>query len=172
MARPPETILIARRFRGPLTSANGYAAGMLAGHVAAPAVEVTLRLPPPLERPLDVRLDGGHAVLLDGDEIVAEAEPSVLDLDGPRVSLEEAKAASGGTSGWATRCSGSASRAASARRATASRSMRARSRGRDGVHAATWQANEVSLPVVWAAIDCVARMRWAHPDAEMPCSAA
>lgn len=45
-----ETIVIPRRFRGPLTSGNGgYTCGLLAGIVGGEA-EVTLRLPPPLER--------------------------------------------------------------------------------------------------------------------------
>ena len=48
-------VTIGRRYRGPLTSGNGgYSAGRLAAFVDAPAVEVTLRLPPPLERPLQV----------------------------------------------------------------------------------------------------------------------
>ena len=60
-----ETVTIARRYRGPLDSANGgYAAGLLAGG-SAPR-EVTLRLPPPLERPLVVRRAGESLVLEDG----------------------------------------------------------------------------------------------------------
>ncbi|HSI97262.1 MAG TPA: hypothetical protein VK926_02785, partial [Gaiellaceae bacterium] len=56
------------RFRGPLTSANGgYACGRLAAYVDADEVEVTLRLAPPLERPLTVRREGGLTLLLDGD---------------------------------------------------------------------------------------------------------
>ena len=52
------TVTIARRFRGPLTSANGgYTCGLLAGFVPAPAAEVSLRLPPPLERPLTVAVE-------------------------------------------------------------------------------------------------------------------
>ena len=54
-------LIIARRFRGPRTSANGgYASGLLAQAVHelglddGSGVEVTLRLPPPLERPLTV----------------------------------------------------------------------------------------------------------------------
>ena len=51
-----------RRFRGPLTSANGgFACGSLAAFVDAGEVEVTLRLPPPLGRPLQVRTDDGSA---------------------------------------------------------------------------------------------------------------
>ena len=54
-------LTIARRFRGPRTSANGgYASGLLAGAARELGlddrlgIEVTLRLPPPLERPLTV----------------------------------------------------------------------------------------------------------------------
>ena len=44
-----ETVTIARRYRGPLDSANGgYAAGLLGARLGGTA-EVTLRLPPPLE---------------------------------------------------------------------------------------------------------------------------
>ena len=67
-------VTIERRYRGPLTSANGgYACGRLAAHVVADEVEVTLRLPPPLERPLAVERDGELVRLLDGDALVAEA---------------------------------------------------------------------------------------------------
>jgi hypothetical protein len=73
-----------RRYRGPLASANGgYACGRLATYVDAPAVEVTLRLPPPLERPLDVRVNGDAAVLLDGEAVVAEARGATLDVEPP-----------------------------------------------------------------------------------------
>ena len=48
------TLTIDRRYRGPLHSGNGgYTAGRLAAFVDGPA-EVTLRLPPPLDRPLTV----------------------------------------------------------------------------------------------------------------------
>jgi hypothetical protein len=82
-----------RRYRGPLTSANGgYACGRLAAFLDACEVEVTLRLPPPLGRPLEVRRDGEIAQLLDGPAVVAEARPSTLELDVPApVSLEDAR---------------------------------------------------------------------------------
>ena len=92
---------IDRRYRGPLTSANGgYAAGLLGSRVGD-AAEVTLRLPPPLERPLVVRLDGERLLLEDGDRVVAEAvaaEPSVEAVVPP--TAEEADAASAGVAGW------------------------------------------------------------------------
>jgi hypothetical protein len=150
------TITFERRFRGPLTSANGgYACGRLAAFVDAEAVEVTLRLPPPLERPLGVRREGGSALLLDGGELVAEARPAVLDVDPPPpVSLAAAREA-------------------------ATRHVRVGSpvfrecfvcgirQGEDGLGiyagvvdgrepllAAPWTAAEASPEVVWAAIDC------------------
>ncbi len=44
--------------------------------------------------------------------------------------------------------------------------------GRDGVHAAPWQADEVSPAVVWAAIDCVGAYAVGAPGGVTPCSAA
>jgi hypothetical protein len=71
-------------FRGPLTSANGgYVCGRLASFVDAEEVEVTLRLPPPLDRPLVVEAVGAGVRLLDGDALVAEARPAEVALDAP-----------------------------------------------------------------------------------------
>ena len=88
-------IVLPRRYRGPLTSANGgYACGRLAAFVDAEDVEVTLRLPPPLDRPLSVEHEDGRALLLDGDVLVAEARPSAVEVDRPApVSVEDAVAA-------------------------------------------------------------------------------
>jgi len=151
------TISFPRRYRGPLTSANGgYACGRLASFVDAEAVEVTLRLPPPLERALEVRREADVTLLLDGDAVVAEARPSPLDLEMPvPVTLAEAEAA-------------------------AARHVRVGNpvfrecfvcgiryeedglgiyagpvTGREPVHAAPWTPREPAGPeVVWAAIDC------------------
>jgi hypothetical protein len=73
-ATAPETLTIASRFNGPPTSGNGgYVAGLLAARVGAPAVTVTLRQPPPLERALAV-VRGQDAIgLYDGELLVAEA---------------------------------------------------------------------------------------------------
>jgi hypothetical protein len=61
--------------------------------VDAPAAEVTLRLPPPLERPLRVEREGSGLRVLDGDRVVAEARPlGSVDLDvPPPVAFEEAE---------------------------------------------------------------------------------
>ena len=84
-----------RRYRGPLTSANGgYACGRLAAFVDADEVEVTLRAPPPLDRPLAVEREDGRALLLDGDALVAEARPAPVEVDAPApVAIADAEAA-------------------------------------------------------------------------------
>jgi hypothetical protein len=86
-------VVIDRKFRGPTESANGgYTCGVLASFMHGPA-EVTLRLPPPLERPLEVVTDGALE-LRDGDALVAEAASAELELDVPDpVSFHEAAAA-------------------------------------------------------------------------------
>jgi len=88
-------IVLPRLYRGPLTSANGgYACGRLAAFVGADEVEVTLRLPPPLDRRLAVERDDGRARLLDGDALVAEARPAPVEVDPPApVTVEGAAAA-------------------------------------------------------------------------------
>ena len=86
-------LVIDRKFRGPTTSANGgYTCGRLASFLAEP-VEVTLRLPPPLERPLEVVTDD-RVELRDGETLVAQAAPAELELDVPDpISFEAAAAA-------------------------------------------------------------------------------
>jgi hypothetical protein len=92
-----EAVVIEGRFRGPPDSANGgYACGLLAARAEpAPAVEVTLRAPPPLDRPMGTERDGDGVRLLDGEQLVAEARPAAVpafDLPEP-VSLEDARRA-------------------------------------------------------------------------------
>ena len=86
-------VVIDRKFRGPKESANGgYTCGLLASFLHGPA-EVTLRLPPPLERPLEVVTEGALE-LRDGDAVVAEAAEAELDLDLPDpLAFDDAAAA-------------------------------------------------------------------------------
>jgi hypothetical protein len=147
-------LTIDRRYRGPLTSANGgYACGRLAAYVEAPEVEVTLRLPPPLERPLAVERDGELARLLEGDALVAEARPAAVDVDPPPpVSLGDADAAHdrhvrGGGDGFGecfvcgTRADGLGVHVGPVA-------------GREPLHAATVVLDQPAPELVWAAIDC------------------
>lgn len=88
------TVVIDERFCGPPQSANGgYACAMAAQPLDGPA-EVTLRVPPPLGRPLTVERHGDEVSLLDGDVLVAQARPATVDVDVPdAVSFAEAQAA-------------------------------------------------------------------------------
>ena len=71
---PQDTIRIERRFCGPPDSGNGgYVCGRLAQCVDGEAVTVRLRVPPPLERDLEVRRHKSGAQLYAGDVLVAEA---------------------------------------------------------------------------------------------------
>ena len=158
MALVPDLIVIATRFRGPLTSGNGgYAAGLLAEHVDAAAVEVTLRLPPPLERPLRVRPSGDGVVLLDADAdaVVAEAHPAWLELDPPRVTPAEAEAGRQHHVRLANEAFFECFSCGIRPDGDGLEIHAGPVPGRDAVHATAWQAREVSGPVVWAAIDCI-----------------
>jgi hypothetical protein len=90
-----ETVIIARRFRGPPESGNGgYSCGVL-GSLLGGSAEVTLRSPPPLDRPIDVERTGdGVRATADGS-LIAEARPAALALDAPpSPGFEEATEAS------------------------------------------------------------------------------
>ncbi len=91
-----EQVTIDRRFRGPPDSGNGgYVCGVVAELIGSTA-EVTLRRPPPLDRPLQVaRLDDGGVALRDGETVIAEGAPASLEIDPPApVSFTEAEEAS------------------------------------------------------------------------------
>ncbi|MBA2460156.1 MAG: hypothetical protein H0V45_00055 [Actinobacteria bacterium] len=64
--------------------------GRLAAYLDGPA-EVTLRLPPPLDRPLAVERRAERVVLLNGDRVVAEAVAAEVAVEPPaRPTLAEA----------------------------------------------------------------------------------
>jgi hypothetical protein len=87
---------LGERFCGPPASANGgYACGSIAGLLGG-GVEVTLRHPLPLGRPLRLRVGDGGAVVHDGGELVAEAHPATVGLAVPgTASPAQARAAAG-----------------------------------------------------------------------------
>jgi hypothetical protein len=92
-------LCLARRFRGPPGAANGgFASGSLAALLGG-TVEVTLRRPLPLDRPLGVRHDGDGILLLEDDgHPLAEARPSAteVELTVPGApTMQEARAAAG-----------------------------------------------------------------------------
>jgi hypothetical protein len=150
-------ILIERRFRGPNESGNGgYTCGRVGTLVEGPA-EVTLRLPPPLERPLAVeRGDDGGVRILDNGALVADARPAAVELEPPAApSFEEAAAAAlpdGDLDSPFPECfvCGPHRVAADGLRIFAG------PLGEEGLVAATWVPGDDLLApeFVWAALDC------------------
>ena len=149
-------ITFPHRFRGPLTSANGgYACGRLAAFVDADTVEVTLRLPPPLGRPLEVRREGVAATLCDGNAIVAEACPATLDLDPPLpVTLPDAERARERHVRVGDAAFGECFSCGIREDGDGLRIYAGPVEGREPLHAAPWDVRESSPELVWAAIDC------------------
>ena len=150
---PDRSITIQRRYRGPLHSANGgYTAGLLARSIDGPA-EVTLRLPPPLDTPLEVSHDGGRVLLREGDALVAEARPADPGLIPPPAPSFDAlvDGDEGLPAGWGTlefgECFSCGTRAEAD-------GLGIHPRPWDGIVAAPWVARDVGPEVVWAAIDC------------------
>lgn len=89
-----ETVSIPHRFRGPPSSGHGGYSCALAAQFVGGVAEVTLRRPPPLERELEVLREGDAVRLVDGEEVVARAQQTELDLDVPEPpSLAEAEEA-------------------------------------------------------------------------------
>jgi hypothetical protein len=88
------TITIARRFAGPPESGNGgYTAGRFAGSVGSQPVTVTLRKPPPLDRPLTLARVDGRSQLSDDGHVVAEASSGHFEHQ-PVTPVSRARAAS------------------------------------------------------------------------------
>ena len=97
-------IRIDRLFRGPPDCGNGgYVAGLLAGALGGSGVEVTLRAPPPLDRDLQVVVDGDRAELLAGGVLIAAARRMPVDLIiPPPPSLDVARDAERRYAGFAS----------------------------------------------------------------------
>jgi hypothetical protein len=90
-----ESIVVPKRFNGPLDSGNGgYSAGAAAELLGGPAA-VSLRAPVPLDRPLRALARDGSLRLFDGETLVAEAESAPgLEIEVPDpVGVEDARAA-------------------------------------------------------------------------------
>lgn len=90
-----ESILIDNRFHGPPDSANGgYSCGMIGKHIDGSAA-VRLRIPPPLDIPMQLIRNKDGLELLHGTELVATARPAEIDIDVPvPPDFAEAQAAS------------------------------------------------------------------------------
>lgn len=149
--------MIAARYNGPAGSGNGgYTCGLVAARVGTAGVEVTLRVPPPLERPLRVERDGVQVRVLDRDTVVADAVPATVDIEVPvPVPPEEAKRASGRYAGFERHEFPTCFVCGPARApGDGLRIFAGPVEGRDGVVAAPWSPADVRPELVWAALDC------------------
>ena len=158
--------MIDSRFRGPSASANGgYACGVVARAIAAPCAEVTLRVPPPLDRQLEIRADGERATLHDGELLVAEGEaatPPRAEVP-PPLEVELAAAASAESPLHRNHPFPECFTCGPNRGAgDGLRVIPGPVAGRDDIVAASWEVDR-SLPsdgravddeIVWAALDC------------------
>ncbi|MCW2598842.1 MAG: hypothetical protein JWM02_671 [Frankiales bacterium] len=140
---------IERRFNGPPGSANGgITCGLLAAHLDADVVQVTLRKPPPLDT--DLRVTDGQ--LYDGDVLVAEAVPGTVDVSPPpAIDVTTAAAASASYAGLVEHpfptCFVCGTARSDGLRLTAGPIN-------EGVVATPWTPQESSAVMVWAALDC------------------
>jgi hypothetical protein len=155
---------IAARFKGPEGSGNGgYTCGRVAAFVDAPAVEVTLRLPPPLETPLVVSLEDGKVVVRDGEAVVAEARAAEVDVEPPAVSRADALKATGRYTGFEEHEFPHCFVCGPLREP--GDGLRIFPGGvRPGVVAAPWEARAVAPEIVWAAIDCPGAFAAGYPN--------
>lgn len=96
-----DKIVVPARFHGPDGSGNGgYVAGLLAREVVGDA-EVTLRVPPPLDTPLDVRRGNEGVDLYHGTTLVAQAIPTQMSVELPDpVDVPTATRAMASYAGW------------------------------------------------------------------------
>jgi hypothetical protein len=156
-------MIVAGKYNGPPDSANGgYACGLVAASLGGVA-EVTLRLPPPLDRELDVVRSDGRVEVRDGEALVAEAEPVAFDLAVPApVSVEEAEAASQRYAGF-THHAYDTCFVCGPGREDGMCVYAGPVEGRPGLVASPWTPPEDIRPeLVWAALDCPSG--WAVDD--------
>lgn len=78
------TVRIDRRFCGPPDSGNGgYVCGLLAQELGGSNVSASLRVPPPLDRDLELGGDGATAWLKHGEVLIGTAEPQGVSIEVP-----------------------------------------------------------------------------------------
>jgi hypothetical protein len=159
-----DQITIDGRFNGPEGSGNGgYTCGLIAGLLGS-TVEVTLRRPPPLDRPLDVEREGERVLVRDGDALVAEAAPARVDVDVPASpSYEEAERASAGYPGFGEHAFPTCFVCGPEREPGDGLRIFAGPLG-DGRVASPWTPAEVTPELVWAALDCPGAIAVGYPD--------
>jgi hypothetical protein len=156
-------VRIPARFNGPPDSGNGgYTCGLVAGLLGGVA-EVTLRMPPPLDRELAVVREDGSVEVRDDGRLVAEAQPVELDVEVPApVSVEQAERASERYAGFEHHAY-STCFVCGPNRTDGLRVYAGPVEDREGLVASPWTPLEDVTPeLVWAALDCPSG--WAVDD--------
>jgi hypothetical protein len=172
-----ETATIGGRFHGPPGSGNGgYCCGTLANFIEGPA-SVRLRIPPPLDEPMEVRrLDDGVG-LFSHNDLVASGRPASIDIEVPDApGFEAARAASARFRGFESHfypgcfVCGPEREHGDGLRIFAGPAEPCK--GPEGMVAATWIPDEsladssgnVAPQFLWAALDCPGAYSFPEPE--------
>ncbi|MFS8479167.1 MAG: hypothetical protein FWJ93_09480 [Micromonosporaceae bacterium] len=150
-------MIISGRYNGPPGSGNGgYTAGLVGSLLAPSPATVTLRRPPPLDVPLEVRRTDDEVRVLDAEgQLVAEAVRAAAPADPVApVSAETARRAMDDYAGFADHPFPTCFVCGPKR--AAGDGLRIFPGPVDGDRtAAVWQVPpDVSPPMMWAALDC------------------
>ena len=156
------SLLVPAVFSGPPTSGNGgWCAGALAaltgGSALGRTVEVTLRLPPPLETPLSVSEDQGTWRALDDEErVVLEARLVEDDLEESLpVAVEDARTGEAAYAGHRAHPFPTCFVCGPGRaEGDGLRIFPGPVPARPDVVAATWTPHASTYEIAWAALDC------------------
>jgi len=176
-AELPQTVFIHRRFHGPPDSGNGgYSCALIGKLIAGPAA-VRLRIPPPLDTPLEVRKKDGQLELYSKDELVASGRPTALDIDVPEApGFEQAQAASARYRGFKSHFYPGCFVCGTERKHGDGLRIFAgpveHGSGPEGMVAAAWIPDEtltdssgfVASEYIWAALDCPGAYAFPEPE--------
>jgi hypothetical protein len=78
-----ETVMIGARFHGPPGSGNGgYCCGVVADFIEG-AASVRLRVPPPLDVPMEIHRQENSVAMMHDDKLVAIGRPADVDIEIP-----------------------------------------------------------------------------------------
>jgi len=151
------SLVVPHRFRGPARSGNGgWTAGSYAELLAPGTVEVTLKQPPPLDTPIDVTVADGTASSDIADARLVERQLVTV----PSMPADVARAAEASYAGLRSHPFPTCFSCGTARE-DGLRIFPGLVRSAERLVAATWTPTEVTVPITWAAMDCIGG--WSTP---------
>ena len=172
-----QSTIIDKRFLGPPGSGNGgYSCAMLAQFIEGPAA-VRLRVPPPLDTPLEVRISDDLFELYNQSELVATGRSATVKLDTPQApDFAAAQAASDRYRGFVSHYYPGCFVCGPEREHGDGLRIFAgpveQGDGPDGMVAATWVPDEsladasgqVAPEFIWSALDCPGAYAFPEPQ--------